>query len=99
MTIVERVKNICLTPGTEWAVIEGESTPPASLLTGYAAPLAAIGAAAGFIGGSVIGRSLPFVGTYRIGIMPGLVAAVFSFVMAIVGVAILAVVLNALAPT
>jgi len=99
MTIVDRVKNICLTPGTEWTVIEGESTPPASLITGYAVPLAAIGAVAGFIGGSLIGRSLPFVGTYRIGIMPGLVAAVFSFVMAIVGVAILAVVLNALAPT
>ncbi|MDE3156432.1 MAG: YIP1 family protein [Acidobacteriota bacterium] len=99
MTIVERARNICLTPNTEWGVIENETTQPVPLLTGYAAPLAAIGAVAGFIGGSVVGRTLPFVGTFRIGVFAGLTMAVFSFVMALVGVAILAIVINALAPT
>ncbi|PYS34778.1 MAG: YIP1 family protein [Acidobacteria bacterium] len=99
MTIVERVKNICFSPTTEWTVIETESTPPATLVSGYVAPLAAIGAIAGFIGGSIIGRTLPFIGTYRVGIMPGAIVAVFSFVMAIVGVGILSLIINALAPT
>jgi hypothetical protein len=99
MAIADRVKNICLTPATEWPVIAAEQTSPASLITGYVAPLAAIGAVAGFIGGSVIGRSLPFVGYYRIPLTAGIAAAVFTFVMAIVGVFLLSLVINALAPT
>ena len=99
MTIVERVKNICLTPATEWPVIAGESTPPATLVTGYVVPLAAIGAIAGFVGGSIIGRTLPFIGTFRTGMVAGAALAIFTLVMAVVGVAILAVIINALAPT
>jgi hypothetical protein len=98
MAIVDRVKNICLTPATEWTVIASESTPPATLIGGYAAPLAAIGAVAGFIGGSIIGRTLPFIGTYRVGIFAGVALALFTFVMALVGVAILALIINVLAP-
>jgi len=51
MNIVERAKNICLAPTKEWEVIEGESTPAANLVGSYVAPLVAIGAIAGFIGG------------------------------------------------
>jgi hypothetical protein len=99
MAIADRVKNICLTPTTEWPVIAAEPTSTGSLITGYAAPLAAIGAIAGFIGGSVIGQSLPFIGYYRAPMAAGLTFAVFSFVMAIVGVFILSLIINALAPT
>jgi hypothetical protein len=99
MAIADRVKNICLTPTTEWPVIAAEPTSTGSLITGYAAPLAAIGAIAGFIGGSIIGQSLPFIGYYRAPMATGLIFAVFSFVMALVGVFILSLVINALAPT
>ncbi len=50
MSIVDRAKNICLTPNTEWPVIAGESAQTGALITGYVLPLAAIGAVAGFIG-------------------------------------------------
>jgi hypothetical protein len=99
MAIADRVKNICLTPTTEWPVIAAEPTSTGSLITGYVAPLAAIGAIAGFVGGSVIGRSLPFIGYYRVPLTSGIVYAVFTVVMAIVGVFILSLVINALAPT
>jgi len=99
MAIVDRIKNICLTPNTEWPVIAQETTPTASLITGYVIPLAAVGAVAGFVGGSLIGRTLPFIGTYRMPIVSGLVIACFTFVMAIVGVFILSLIINALAPT
>jgi hypothetical protein len=99
MSIVDRAKNICLTPNTEWPVIAGESTQTGALITGYVLPLAAIGAAAGFIGGSLIGYSLPFVGYYRVPIAAGLVSAVFTLVMAVVSVLIVSFVVNALAPT
>ena len=62
MSLVDRAKNICLTPNTEWPVIAAEPVSPGPLVTGYVLPLAAIGAVAGFIGGSIVGTSLPFIG-------------------------------------
>jgi hypothetical protein len=99
MALVDRVKQICLTPATEWQVIAGEHTTPADLMTGYVLPLAAIGSVAGFIGGSLIGRTLPFIGTYRMPLVAGIGLAIFTLVMAVVGVFILSLVINALAPT
>jgi hypothetical protein len=99
MDIVARAKNICLTPKTEWSVIAGEQTPTGTLISGYVAPLAAIGAVAGLIGGSIVGITVPFAGTYRVPIMAGLVTACFTFVMAIVGVFVLSFIISALAPT
>lgn len=99
MAIVDRVKNICLNPTTEWPLIAAESGSAGSLISGYVAPLAAIGAVAGLIGGSIIGRTIPFVGSYRVPIVAGVSLAVFTFVMAIVGVVILGLIINALAPS
>lgn len=99
MAIVERAKNICLTPKTEWPVIAGETTSTTSLLTEFVAPLALIGPIAGFIGGSIVGHTLPFLGTYRTPIIAGIGLAIFMFVMAFVGVFVLALIINWLAPT
>ena len=83
MSIIERAKNICLTPATEWPVIAAEPTSPGTLVSSYVVPLAAVGAIAGFIGGSLIGHTLPLLGTYRVPLVTGLVAALFTFCMAI----------------
>jgi hypothetical protein len=99
MDIIQRAKNICLTPATEWPVISAEPATPGGLLTGYAAPLAAIGAIAGFLGGAIIGQTLPFVGHYRVPLAAGLIAAIFTFCMALVGVFVLSLIIDALAPT
>ena len=99
MDIKTRVRNILLSPNTEWPAIAEEPTQVGDVVTGYVMPLAAIGAIAGFIGGSLVGTSLPFLGTYRVPIMTGLAGAVFAFVVAIIGVFILAFIINALAPT
>jgi hypothetical protein len=99
MAIFNRVKGICLKPKTEWDAISGESPSTAELFKGYAVPLAAIGPIAAFIGGSIVGRSLPFVGNYRVPMVTGLVMAAYAFVMALVGVFILSLILHALAPS
>lgn len=99
MTLVDRARNICLTPQSEWSVIAGEATTAGTLLVGYVVPLVAIGAIAGFIGGSLVGQTIPFMGTVRLPILAGLVLACWNFVMAIVGIGILAVIINALAPS
>jgi len=95
MDIVTRAKNICLTPQTEWPIIAEEQTPTAELITGYVAPMAAIGAVAGFIGRSLIG--LPFIG--RQPIVSGVVFAVMVVVMSIVSCFVMSFIISALAPT
>src|SRR5262245_5784557 len=98
MNLVERAKKICLTPATEWPVSSGESIPNATVITGYVVPLAAASALAGFVGGSIIGRTLPFIGTYRVPLMTGLVVAAFTVIMAVIGVYLMSIIMTALAP-
>ncbi len=98
MSIVNRVTGICLKPAAEWGVIAEEPASTGGLYTGYVIPLAAIGPIAGFVGGSIIGRSIPYVGTYRIPVGTGLTLALSGFVMTLVSVYVLALIINALAP-
>jgi energy-converting hydrogenase Eha subunit A len=97
--LVARVKGILLTPKSEWPVIAGEQTSPSALITGYVLPLAAVAAVISFIHMSVIGISLPFGGTIRMTFTAGLMQAVMSCVMAVVGVGLVALIINLLAPT
>ena len=99
MDLIERVKRICLTPQTEWSVIAGEHTPVAGLITGYVVPLSGVAAIAGLAGGTLIGWVLPLFGTYRTPIATGLGLAVYGVVAAVIGVLLLSLIINALAPT
>ena len=99
MDIIQRAKNICVSPKTEWPVIAAEPADTGTLLGSYAAPLAAIGAIAGFIGGALVGHTLPFVGTFRVPIVTAFAGAVLAFGMALVGVFVLSLIIDALAPT
>jgi hypothetical protein len=92
--LVNRIKNILLTPQAEWDRIAGEPADVGKLYTGYVLPLAALAAICGFIGLSLVG-----VMGFRVGIVPGLIGAVIQVVMGLVGVFVLAFVTNMLAPT
>lgn len=99
MNLVERVKNILLQPKNEWTVISGEMTSAGDLYKNYIAPLAAIGPAASIIGMSVIGITMPFVGTFRVPITSAIAQAVTSYLLTLVGVFIIALIIDALAPS
>ncbi|HEU0201755.1 MAG TPA: Yip1 family protein [Burkholderiaceae bacterium] len=99
MELVQRARNIVLSPKAEWQVIAPEATSVGALYAGYIAPLAAIGAIASFIGLSLVGVSLPFFGTYREPVLSGMSIALVTFVFALAGVFILALIIDALAPT
>src|SRR5258706_318115 len=100
MGIVDRVKNIPLTPKTEWDVTAAETTPNQALVTGYVRPLALIAALAGFLSSAVIGHSMGFLGgTFRMPILWALAMLVFHIVAGVAGVYLLAFIVEALAPT
>ncbi|WP_202624840.1 Yip1 family protein [Steroidobacter agaridevorans] len=94
-----RAKAILLSPKSEWPVIAGEPTTVADLYKGYAIWLAAIPAIFTFLKMSVIGTSVMFAGTIRIGIGAGLSSMVMSYVLALAMLYVLALIVDALAPT
>ncbi len=57
MNLIDRAKNILLTPKTEWDVINNETPDTQKILTTYVLPLVAIGTVAAFIGWGLIGKS------------------------------------------
>src|SRR5471030_485192 len=92
MNLVERVKNIILQPKSEWLVIERESGDAGYLFPNYVCILAAIPVVCSFIGTSIIGF-----GEFRIGIVSGLIHAIVVYVLTLVGVFIVAYVIDYLA--
>ena len=97
--VVARVKSILLTPRSEWPLIAAEPQTVGGLYAGYIVILAAIPAAVHFLSYSVIGVSVPFLGSYRVGITSAVTTAVVSYVLSLVGIYILALIVDALAPT
>jgi hypothetical protein len=98
MNLVERVKKILLQPQKEWEVISGEITNTAELYKNYIILLAAIGPVASIIGMSIVGVSVPFIGTYRLPITSSLGSAVVQYILNLVGVYVLALIIDYLAP-
>jgi hypothetical protein len=98
-SLKDRVVKILTTPKTEWAVIDAESTDTQKLYREYIAILAAIPAVSTFIGMSVFGMSVPFIGTIRVPIANGLAHMIVSYVLALVGVYVAALVVDKLAPS
>jgi hypothetical protein len=92
--LIDRIKNIILTPKTEWPVIEAESTTIAQLYKGYVIPLAAFSALMSFVRMSLIG-----IGFSRVPVLTGLAYALVSFVFALLGLYVVGWVIDMLAPT
>jgi hypothetical protein len=88
--LIERAKNICLSPQTEWPKIAEEQTSVGSIFTGYVMILAAIGAIATILGSLVGGR---------LGLTFGIAAAVVGYVIGLIAVFVVSLIVNALAPT
>ena len=96
MDIINRVKNILVTPKTEWVTIEAERLPSTQLLTSYLLLLALIPAAGQFIGLGLIGKST-ILGFKTVGISFGLKGAITSYVTMVGGAYLAAWIINLLA--
>ena len=97
--LIERVRCIVLSPKTEWQKIAAEPADVKSLFTGYAMILAAIPMLCGLIGLTLMSMSLPIVGTIRTPIAAMLVQLVLTYVLGLVAIYVVALVVDALAPT
>ena len=98
MALIDRVQSILLRPKQTWPVIAAEGGDVASIYTNYVLILAAIPAIASFIGLTMIGVGA-FGVSYRIPILTGLVQMCVGYVLSLVMVFVMALIVNALAPT
>jgi len=95
MNLVARAKAILMTPRQEWPVSDAEPLNVGELLTGYVLQLAAIGPIASIIGWSLFG----FGGLFRLSLGSSITHAIVMYIMSIIGVFVLAWIINALAPS
>jgi len=96
-SLIERAKGILLKPAEEWPKIAAEPATPGELITRYAVPLAAIGPVATFLHGQLFGYgALGF--SYKPGLMAGLSGLIVSYILGIVGIVVLALIADWLAP-
>jgi hypothetical protein len=87
MNVVDRVKNILISPKQEWPTIAAEPATVQSLYVGYIMILAAIGPLAIIIRGLSFGSAL------------GLPYAIGMYLLSLVAVSIMALIVDLLAPT
>ena len=97
MNLIERAKNIIVSPAKEWDVIATETPDIGKIITGYVLPLAGAAALAAFIGYGLIGVS--YFGVRFQSMELGIYQAISVLVTAIISVFISAFVIDALAPS
>jgi hypothetical protein len=83
MALIDRVKNILLTPKTEWPTISGEAATTQSIYVEYVLILAAIGPIALMLRGGMIGATV----------------AIASYVIGLAVIFVAALIVDALAPS
>ncbi len=96
--LIDRVKAILLKPGDEWSKIDVESSSIGDIYRGYVIPLAAIGPICSLIGMQLFGISF-FGITYRPPIVSSITTAVLQYVVALAMVYVIALIIDALAPS
>jgi hypothetical protein len=97
MDIINRIKNVLITPKTEWSTIEAENSPHLKVFTNFFLPLALITAIAAFIGWGLIGYRVW--GVHVSSMSMGIRQAISLSVTLLGGVYLTAIVINMLAGT
>ena len=95
--LVSRVKNILLKPNDEWGRIDSEPATVNGLFVGYACILAAIGPLAQLIGGQLFGYGV-FFASFKPTLIAAISEAVVRYILSLVGVFVMALIIDALAP-
>lgn len=95
--VIDRAKNILITPKNEWLLVDKEQTKPSVILTSYILPMLSIGAIATFIGQGLIGRNLGYYGGNTASVKAGLIGALLFVILTVVTVYIVAAAIDALA--
>jgi len=92
--IIQRARAVLVTPRTEWPVIAAEPTTVQDLYREYIMILAAIPPVAQFVKVSILGYAWHGFRVYRLGMGPGLTAAIVQYVASLAAVYLLAIIVG-----
>jgi hypothetical protein len=95
--LIARVKSILLQPKPTWEVIDREPSTISSIYRSYVIPLAAIPAVCGAIGSAVVGVGALGINV-KFGVVPAIVNGIVGYALALAGVYVIALIIEALAP-
>jgi hypothetical protein len=98
MNLIERAKSLLLKPKETWPVIDAEPATVASIFKEWVVIMAAIPALCGFVGMSLVGVGMFGFG-YRMPIVGGLATMVLTYVLSLAMTWVMALVVDALAPS
>lgn len=96
--MIDRIKNILLTPKTEWPAIDAEPATEMGVFTSWVVPLAAIGPVCGLIGQQLFGYGA-FGYSWKPSLAFSISTAVTAYVLGLIGTFLVARIIDALAPT
>lgn len=97
-SVVARARDIIVRPAAEWRVIDAEPATVGSVFVPYVLVLAAIGPIAALLGGQLFGYSFGPL-AWRPPLGGAIVTAVVTYLVSIASVYVLALIIDALAPT
>ena len=96
--IIQRARALLVSPRTEWPVIAVEPTTVQALYRDYMMVLAAIPPVAQFVKLCILGTAWHGFRIYRLGLGPGLAAAIIQYVACLAALYVLAIIVETLAP-
>jgi len=99
MGVIDRAKNIIVQPKAEWTVIDTEPATVGGLYSGYVIPLSLVSVICATLGMVIFGISVPFLGSIKMPVGTALGGAAVRFVAGLVAIYVIAIVIDALAPT
>jgi Yip1 domain len=97
--VIQRARSLLVSPRTEWPVIAAERATVVDLYRDYLMIVAAIPPICQFVKTSILGYAWHGFRVYRLGIGQGLTAAIVEYIVSLIAVYLVAVVIEALAPT
>jgi len=97
--MLQRILNIAFRPNEEWPVVAAESVTPQTMFIKYVVPLAAIGPIAGVLGMMLFGKSMAGTWMWSSSMASYVQLFIISYVLALVGVGVNAMIVQKLAPT
>jgi hypothetical protein len=97
-TLIARAKAILMTPNSQWPLLAAAPETIGGLYLRYLVILAAIPALVHLLSASVIGISIPILGSYRVGFWSGLLGAIITYVVTLAGLYLLGIIIDLLAP-
>jgi hypothetical protein len=96
--LLGRVKGMLFAPSAEWMAIATEGTSTPRLLASFILPLAILDALVAFIHVSIVGTTEPWSGAVRVPFSGGVITALLVLGCGLLGIFMVAVIINALAP-